>query len=71
MTQNGTEAIVATIPMCDIHKYEKQQNAVPAVYDARTNNGQWAFVCEECFITHTAGTLGVGHGQRLVLHSNG
>jgi hypothetical protein len=63
----GKEAIVARIPDCDIHKPEK----VPAVYDARTYTGQWAFVCQEHFESHTEGALGTGYGQRLILKDNG
>ncbi len=36
-----------------------------AKYDARTNFGPWANVCELCFALHTPGKLGVGYGQLL------
>lgn len=59
---------VARIPMCDIHKYNKGQNDVPAVVDGKTSMGPWAFMCEECFMDYGVG-LGTGAGQRLVLES--
>lgn len=52
---------------CDVHEYEKGEPGVTASYDAKTKTGQWANVCEQCFNTHTAGVLGTGKGQRLVM----
>jgi hypothetical protein len=37
-----------------------------AVYDAQTNRGYWAFVCEQHFQSETSMRLGLGLGQRLV-----
>lgn len=62
-----TEATVASLPMCDIHKYEKNDPGVVAAYDARTPRGPWAYMCEDCFPTYSMGKLGTGYGQRLVL----
>lgn len=70
MTQNGTEAYVASLPACDIHKLSLNI-IVPAAYDAKTKDGPWAFLCEEHFQTYTTGDLGVGHGQRLIVKDNG
>jgi hypothetical protein len=71
-TMPGTQTIVATLPECDIHRYQFGVVGVPALYDVITRqrpsgNGPWANVCQECFDNHTPGVLGVGHGQRLVL----
>lgn len=65
-SNNHTEVKVATIPMCDVHKYELGDPNVPAKYDGKTWMGPWANMCEECFETHGTG-LGLGRGQRLVL----
>lgn len=70
MAKNGTEAIVARIPDCDIHKYDKKQPGVPAEYDARSRRGQWGYMCQKCFDDEGA-KLGTGYGQRLVLKDNG
>lgn len=61
--------IVTNRPVCDIHKYMEGDSTVPAMYDARTNDGRWANVCEAHFVSHTSGQLGTGHGQRLILAS--
>jgi hypothetical protein len=61
-----TTALVATIPNCDIHKYIDGIENVPAVYDAKTNDGRWASVCEDHFQSHTSGELGTGKGQRYI-----
>lgn len=59
------EVLVSRIPDCDIHWFQKDQT-VPAVYDARTKDGRWANVCQECFDEHCYGT-GLGRGQKLIL----
>lgn len=62
-----TTAKVATIPDCDIHKYDKGQPGVPALYDAATKRGPWAFMCQECFDSEAKfPDLGTGKGQKLV-----
>lgn len=61
-----TTALVATIPMCDLHKYVDGIDNVPAVYDAKTNDGRWASVCEDHFKSDTHGVLGTGLGQRYI-----
>lgn len=71
MSNNGREAIVARIPDCDIHKYDKGVVGIPAAYDAKTKQGPWANMCEECFGDHAAYLeLGTGRGQRLVLKTD-
>jgi hypothetical protein len=68
MARNGTEAFVFVMPDCDIHKYDKKQPGVPAVYDAKTSRGPWAYMCQSCFNTEAMfPDLGTGKGQRLVL----
>ena len=69
MTTTVTEAWVDVRPMCDIHRYmflAKQPN-VPAFFDGKTTHGEWAFMCVECF-THFGLGLGLGVGQRLLVH---
>lgn len=61
-----TTALVVTIPMCDLHKYNDGIENVPAVYDAKTNDGRWASVCEDHFKSDTSGKLGTGIGQRYI-----
>lgn len=63
----ATERYVDTAPMCDIHKFTMGDPNVPAQYDARTSAGQWANMCEPCWLTHSAGGLGTGIGQRLIV----
>lgn len=71
MAAKGTEAIVARIPDCDIHKYDMHQPGVPAEYDAKTKRGPWANMCKSCFAREAAyTTLGVGRGQRLILKTD-
>jgi hypothetical protein len=35
-----------------------------AVYDGRTVDGPWAYMCQQCMYNHGVG-LGLGRGQRL------
>jgi len=35
-----------------------------AIYDGRTKEGPWAYMCERCFPVHGKG-LGLGKGQKL------
>lgn len=67
MPGKGEEAVVFRIPMCDIHKYDLGVDDVPAVYDAKTRRGPWAYMCQGCFDAHSLRRLGTGYGQRLVL----
>lgn len=59
----GTTAIVTALPDCQFPHTEP----VKAGYDAKTNDGRWAYVCEDHFHSETRGTLGTGHGQRLIV----
>lgn len=59
----GKTAIVGSLPNCQLPHVEP----VKADYDARTNNGQWAYVCEDHFQSDTVGRLGTGAGQKLVV----
>jgi hypothetical protein len=60
-----TEAAVDRIPNCDLCKSSHGLNR-PAVYDAQTKMGLWAYLCEAHFRLVGIG-LGTGKGQRLVL----
>jgi hypothetical protein len=63
----GESVTVAELPDCDIHKYGMFfPEKIPAQYDGKTIGGQWAFMCEDCFMSHGVG-LGVGRGQRLTV----
>ena len=66
MTKTLTQAIVSTLPECDICKVEFS-SAQPnqATYDGKTASGMWAYMCE----THFQGVgvgLGTGRGQMLL-----
>lgn len=65
---DGTTTVVDAIPNCDIHQ-RMWGETVPAAYDARTNleSGIWAYMCDKCFPKWSAGKLGEGLGQRLIL----
>jgi hypothetical protein len=52
---------------CDVCTYELGKPDEQAHYDARTNDGRWANVCEAHFRSHTPGRLGTGRAQRLVV----
>jgi hypothetical protein len=54
----GTEVYVEKLPKCNF--CDK-----PALYDAKTRMGPWAYMCEEHFKQHGLGRLGTGFGQRL------
>lgn len=58
---------VDEVRTCDVCKFEDHKPDVPASYDARTNTGQWANVCEPHFLTHTPGEVGTGKAQRLIV----
>jgi hypothetical protein len=55
-----TEAKVVRIPPCDYC-------GKLALYDAKTDRGPWAFMCQTHFDAHGPGKLGLGIGQKLVL----
>ena len=55
----GTEVKVEELPQCDFCTGD-------AHYDARTNVGPWAFMCDEHFATYGVG-LGTGKGQKLIV----
>ena len=67
MSRNGTTTHVLSLPDCDLHKYALNQPGIPAKYDARTNTGQWGYVCEQHFQSDTSGQLGTGYGQELIV----
>lgn len=56
----GDKAYVQKLPECDMHPGR------PAEYDGKTQQGPWANMCGECFVTHGVG-LGTGRGQRLIV----
>ena len=58
-----TTTTVSVIPNCDICSPDLN---VSAVYDGRTTQGSWAFMCEKHFKQIGRG-LGLGLGQRLEL----
>lgn len=61
----GDEVKVTSIPPCDFCKMISEEK--PARYDGRTGSGHWAYMCEAHWKIHGIGTLGTGHGQRLVV----
>lgn len=70
MAKNGTIAYVAQLPLCDICKYvgndSEKDSPRTALYDVKTKNGPWAFVCEEHRTSHAVSAqLGLGWGQKL------
>jgi hypothetical protein len=68
MAKNGTEARVDALPWCDLCKYGIGCRKVEtiALYDARTSNGQWGFLCQTHYESENC-RLGTGFGQRLVV----
>lgn len=50
---------VSKFPKCDLCGKE-------ALYDAKTVEGPWGYLCHSCFTFHGIG-LGTGLGQRLIL----
>jgi hypothetical protein len=54
--------IVQDLPVCDICQTST------AVYDAKTTQGPWAYMCEPCWNAYGVGRLGTGYGQKLVPH---
>lgn len=78
MAQNGTLAYVGELPPCDFCKdftkaiagNELAVEVTKAKYDFRTKTGQWANACPSHYRVHRMHReLGVGKGQRLMVHS--
>ncbi len=59
----GREAVVDTIPPCDLCQAQKMPPH-PAAYDGATTMGPWAYMCESHFQLYGVG-LGEGRGQKL------
>jgi hypothetical protein len=59
--------IVDKIPDCDLCKSRGEN--VPAVVDAKTQSGPWAYMCDEDFEANGI-RLGTGWGQQLILREN-
>jgi hypothetical protein len=62
---NHSEVVVMRLPDCDI-----DSGHGAAAYDAKTKQGPWGYLCEDCYADHGIG-LGLGKGQRLVLRAEG
>lgn len=52
-------AQVTELPQCDFYCGET------ALYDAKTPQGPWGYMCQSCFDKHSMRRLGTGFGQRL------
>jgi len=61
-TDHHTTAAVAALPACDLCG-----DGTVAVYDSRTLQGPWGYLCEAHWQSHGVGQLGTGHGQRLIV----
>jgi hypothetical protein len=59
---------VSRIPECDF--CAKEGKHVPARYDAATNLGPWANMCDDHFMVYARYGLGLGKGQRLILRKD-
>lgn len=72
---NHSEAVVDRLPNCDWHPARGMPDTRPAVVDAKTTQGPWAYLCQECWeeigCRDEAGQLrlGLGWGQRLVVRN--
>jgi hypothetical protein len=60
--------VVSVIPNCDICQVGPWPRTTPAVVDGKTQQGPWAYMCEQHHEQYGVG-LGTGRGQRLVLAS--
>ena len=60
----STEVKVSTSKYCDIHKMLGEDQKL-ALYDGKTKDGPWAYMCEDHFKSHGVG-LGTGRGQKLI-----
>lgn len=56
--------IIKNRPTCDICRKTE------AIYDGKTVNGPWAYMCELCWQHQGVGRLGTGFGQKLVAHGD-
>ena len=63
MTDNGTVAVVASRPECDLCTQEGETSE--ALYDGKTRQGPWGYMCQAHFDRLGVG-LGTGRGQKLV-----
>ena len=54
--------IIKTLPPCDICQKTK------AIYDGKTVQGPWAYMCELCWQQYGCGRAGTGYAQLLVPH---
>lgn len=63
----STEVTVASLPDCDL--CTAKGVTTPAVYDGKTVQGPWAYMCESHWKRFGVGQLGTGFGQRLILAS--
>lgn len=59
----SSRVVVLRLPNCDFHWADEM--AVPAMYDAKTKQGPWANLCQECYDKWGVG-LGTGLGQKLI-----
>ncbi len=50
--------VINAIPKCDVC-------GKPAMYDAKTIHGPWAYLCQNCFKEVGVG-LGLGKGQKII-----
>lgn len=64
MPRSHESVLVDALPPCDI-----DAGHPPAGYDAKTKQGPWGYLCEECFTELGLG-LGLGIGQRLILRQS-
>jgi hypothetical protein len=64
MPNDHTETVVLALPTCNL--CEEAGYTEPALYDAHTTMGPWAYLCQEHFDDYGIG-LGLGQGQKLVL----
>jgi hypothetical protein len=60
----STETYVTKLPKCN---YPHPEGPVDALYDAKTDEGPWAYLCEAHFQHNSVGRLGTGYGQRLIV----
>lgn len=54
---------VKRIPTCDICAELEPELYIPGFFDAGVREGPWGHLCEEHFLSHSWGRLGLGLGQ--------
>lgn len=64
---SGTWVYVSQFPMCQLCDLLDGKPDTPAVYDSKSQQGPWGFMCEAHKQSHGVPGLGTGIGQRLVL----